>query len=68
MMIHSSIDSSIMQNSQSDLIKKLKDLLFKNEKHIAIMFINFDVFLFNYEKSIMNLNNHIAFYFSVNFL
>ena len=68
MIIHSSINSLIMQSSQSDLIEKLKNFLFKNEKHAAVMFINSDVSLFNCKKLIMNLNDHITFYFSVSFL
>ena len=67
MTIHSSIDSLIMQSSQSDLIEKLKDFLFKSEKHVAVMFIDSNVFLFNYERSITNLDDHITFCFSVNF-
>ena len=67
MTIHSSIDSPIMQNLQSDLIKKLKNLFFKGKKHAAVMFIDSDVSLFNYEKSIMNSNDYIAFCFFTNF-
>ena len=67
MMIHLNVDLSIMQNSQSDLIEKLKDFFFKNEEHIAVMFINSDVFLFDCERSITNLNDHIALCFFANF-
>ena len=66
-MIHSSVDSSIMQSSQSDLIEKLKDLFFESEEHAAVIFINSDVFLFDCERSIMNSDNHIALHFFVSF-
>ena len=67
MMIHLNVDSSIMQSSQNDLIKKLKNFLFKNEKHTAVIFINSDVSLFDCERSITNLDNHIALCFSTSF-
>ena len=67
MIIHSSIDSPIMQNSQSDLIEKLKNLFFKNEKHAAVMSIDSDVSLFNCKRLIINSNDHIALCFSASF-
>ena len=65
--IHSSVDSPIMQSSQSDLIKKLKDLFFEGKKHTAVMSINSDVSLFDCERSIMNSDNHIALHFPASF-